>query len=147
MQDKLPGAPLPLTTCPAGELVTSLQTTLVCGATELAAVTIGLPTAKPDGTMIVPAQAAAEVAVPATGKQAGAAGGPRAEAAQAAVGAKAVADAPAALVPTAHQLLQLPAGVYVLLFSSPGVATGQLVVNLMVPVVKGAAGKGKAAKE
>jgi hypothetical protein len=154
VQDQVPGPPLPLTTCPAGELVTSLQTTLASGSAELAAVTIGLPVVKPDGTPIVHAQLAApaaapEAPVPATAaNQGGEVATPCASAAAAAAAAKAAAEAAAALVPAAHQLLQLPAGAYMLLFTSPGVTAAQVVVNLVpAPVVKGAAGKAKAAKE
>jgi hypothetical protein len=155
LQDKLPGAPLPLSTCPAGELVTSLQTTLARGTAELGAVTIGLPVVQPDGTPTVYAhQLQAGPAVPErpvsarAAKQGGTVGTPRTEAALAAAAAKAAAaEAAASLMPAAHQMLQLPAGVYLLLFTSPGVAAAQVVVNLVAPVVKGAAAKAKAARE
>lgn len=71
-------------------------------------------------------------------------GTPRTEAALARAAA---GEAAALLMPTAHQMLLLPAGVYLLLFTSPGVAAAQMVVNLVAPVVKGAAAKAKAVKE
>jgi hypothetical protein len=129
LQAQLPGPPLSFTSSAEGEVVSSLQVTLAMGTAELQGLTIGAAAAGTGAAAGAgagaggqpPGAAAAGVAAAGPGKPGGHNSRPPSASTQSA--------APAAV----QHPLQLAAGLYMLAFTSPGVAPALLLVNLLSP--------------